>query len=156
MTGSFRKILFTTSVLAAASFAAAGGARAQDYGPQYGPPPGYANGPSEQVEVIAPRFREDSQQKLNGPLEKLSLSTAVSYSDLDLRTRDGARELRRRVYEAARDVCAELADAYPVYQLNGTHCFKEAYDNSMVRANAAITSARVAWRLSYEADYDRY
>lgn len=124
-------------------------AHAQPYG-SYGPyGPAYQSGPPEQVEVIAPRFREAPEQKLNGPLERVSLSTAVPYSDLDLATREGARELRRRVRDAAWNTCSQLADAYPVYQLNGTHCYREALDNALVRADAAITSARVDYRQAY-------
>ena len=128
-----------------------GSAHAQPYG--YGPPPGYVQGPPERVEVTVPRFREAPEQKLNGPLEKVSLSVQVPYSDLDLVSYRGARELRRRVREAAWNVCAQLGDAYLVYQLQGTHCYKEALDNALVRADAAITSARVDYRQAY---YDRY
>src|SRR5215469_3397677 len=95
-------------------------------GPGYGPPPGYQPGPGDQpsyqngpgypdngnesVEVIAPRIYPDQQQRLNGPLEKISASTAVPYSDLDLRTREGARELRHRVRDAAWNICMQLAN----------------------------------------------
>jgi UrcA family protein len=125
-----------------AAFAATS-ANAQDYA-SYGPPQ-YQNAPPESVIVEAPRFRADTS-KLNGPWEKVSLSNAVTYADLDLRTRDGAHELHRRVWEAAQNVCAQLADAYPVYEMNGTSCLKTAYENGTVRANAAITSVRVAYR----------
>jgi UrcA family protein len=102
------------------------------------------------VEVTAPRFHEDADgQRLNGPLEKVSLSTNVRYDDLDLSTRAGARELRFRVREAARDVCDQLAGAYQVYQLNGTSCFKTALENGLVRANSTIASERSYNRDAY-------
>lgn len=151
-----------TFLLGAASLILAGGARAQEYGPPpgapaYGPPPGYAAPPPdsvpETVEVTAPHYRVAPEQKLNGPLEKVSLSSAIPYDDLDLRTRAGARELKHRVFETAREVCGQLADYYPVYQLNGTHCFKDAYENGLVRADAAISAKRVEWRQSYYSDY---
>jgi UrcA family protein len=100
----------------------------------------------EEVQVIAPYYHAESTP-LNGPLEKISLSTAVRYDDLDLRTASGARELRWRVRDTARDVCAQLADAYPVYEANGTSCFKTALENAMLRADEAIRDAR---------DYERY
>mgnify|MGYP001552441322 CR=1 FL=1 len=109
-------------------------AAAQDYG--YGPP-----GPSEAVTVVAPPLNSEST-RLNGPLEKVSLSSTVPYSDLDLRTRSGARELRMRVRDTARDVCDQLADIYPVYQAQGTSCYKTALENATLRANAAIRDAR--------------
>lgn len=127
---------------------AAPAARAQDnYDQQYGP--GYY-GPNEDVEVIAPRFHEQSR-KLNGPLEKVSLSTRVRYSDLDLADWRDAQELRYRVRSAAHDMCAQLADAYPVYQLNGTSCIRDAVRDGLVRADRAIKEARFNAR-----EYGRY
>jgi UrcA family protein len=131
---------------------AAAPASAQGYGP-YGDDPGYDNGPPEDVIVTAPHFRSETAP-LNAPLEKVSLSTHVPYSDLDLASRSGARELRLRVREAARQVCGELADAYPVYQMNGTSCFKTALENGLVRANAAITTARQQARDEYYEGYE--
>ncbi len=121
-------------------------ANAQDYGP-YGPPV-YYGPPQEQLEVNAPRFREE-HVPLNAPLEKVSLSAAVPYGDLDLRSREGARELRYRVRDAAWQVCSNLAEAYPVYRATGTSCFKTAYDDAMVRADEAISTTRIAYRQSY-------
>ena len=46
----------------------------------------YSNGPTESVEVIAPRFHADSAP-LNGPMEKVSYSERVRYDDLNLLTR---------------------------------------------------------------------
>lgn len=168
-TGSSLKIIAIGSALGC--LLAVSSARAQDNSP-YGPPPGYQdnspygppanyqnNGPygpppgyedaNENVEVTAPRIHTDRTQRLNGPLEKISMSTAVPYSDLDLRTREGARELRHRVRDAAWNICMQLADAYPVYQANGTSCYRSAYENGMVRANSAINAVRVAYRQSY-------
>jgi UrcA family protein len=137
---------------AAALALSAAPASAQGYGP-YGDDPGYANGPPEEVEVTAPHFRQETAP-LNAPLEKVSLSTRVPYDDLDLATRSGAHELRLRVRDAARGVCEQLAGVYPVYQLNGTSCFKTALENGMVRANAAITTARQQARDEYYEGYE--
>lgn len=111
---------------------------AQDYGYD---DQSYSNGPSEQIEVIAPRYRAE-QRPVNAPPGKLSLSVAVHFGDLDLRTREGAHELRARVRDAARDVCDQLRDAYPVKQQPGTNCYKDAVDNAMARADSAIRDAR--------------
>src|SRR5439155_4736967 len=74
----------------------------------------YSNGPTESVEVIAPRFHADSAP-LNGPLEKVSYSERVRYDDLNLLTRRGVHEFRGRIWDTAQDVCVRLAEAYPVY-----------------------------------------
>ncbi|HEY5337290.1 MAG TPA: UrcA family protein [Rhizomicrobium sp.] len=96
---------------------------------------------SESVQVTAPRFRVDSS-RLNGPLERISLSTSVRYDDLNLRTRRGARMLKWRVRDSAQQVCTQLGEAYPVYQANGTSCYKTALQNGSLRADAAIRDAR--------------
>jgi len=111
---------------------------AQDYGSD---DQGYNSGPNEQIEVIAPRYRED-RTPLNAPPGKLSLSVAVHFRDLDLRTRSGAHELRARVRDAARDVCEQLHDEYPVKQAPGTNCYKDAVEQAMARADSAIRDAR--------------
>jgi UrcA family protein len=97
---------------------------------------------NEQIEVTAPHFRADNTQRLNGVLQKVSYSNIVHYDDLNLRTRSGARELRLRVRDEAQDVCARLAEAYPVREMQGTSCYKEALENALVRADAAIRDAR--------------
>jgi UrcA family protein len=123
-------------------------ALAQDYGP---PPPGAYVAPPEDVIVVAPhvpRFREEGSgpRLVNMPPEKISLSTNVRYDDLDLVSGGGARELRWRVSEAAHHVCGELREAYPLRQLQGTRCYRDALENGLIRANEAIATARhYAW-----------
>ena len=99
-----------------------------------------SNATTEQVIVVAPQFRSEPDL-LNLPA-KLSLSQNVSYSDLDLSTRDGARELRARVDETARDVCRQLKDAYPLKQQPLEHCYANAYRAAIERADEAIHDAR--------------
>ena len=95
----------------------------------------------ESVQVYGPRMHVE-RGPLNGPVEKVSASIIVHYADLDLRSRGGARELRIRVRDAAQEVCAQLADAYPFYAASGTSCYKTALNDAMVRADEAIDSAR--------------
>jgi UrcA family protein len=105
-------------------------ASAQDYGRS-----------DEEVDVYAPHYSAEPGH-LNGTLGKVSLSRPVRYDDLDLRTRDGAHELRMRVRDEARDICERLADIYPVYEANGTSCYKTAEQDALIKANAAISDAR--------------
>jgi UrcA family protein len=96
---------------------------------------------SEQVQVTAPHFRAESAP-LNGPLEKISLSSTVRTDDLNLRTRHGVRELRLRVRDEAKNVCTQLAQAYLVREAPGTSCYREAVDDAMEQADTAIDQAR--------------
>lgn len=125
------KSLLRTALVAGALGFAAMPALAQD--------DGYSG--NESVTVTAPRFHVEGNRMRPVP-EKVSLSTQVRYDDLDLRSRRGAHSLRLRVRDAAQDVCGQLADAYPFYQLNGTSCYKTALQDGMVRADAAIRDAR--------------
>ncbi|HWA90610.1 MAG TPA: UrcA family protein [Rhizomicrobium sp.] len=108
----------------------------------------YNNGP-ETIEVIAPRFNFE-RRPVGAPPGRLSLSQAVSYNDLDLRTRSGAHELRMRVRDTAQEVCARLAEEYPVKQAPGTNCYKTALDDAMARADTAIRDARNYTYAGYE------
>jgi len=117
---------------------------AQDYSP---PPPGAYAEPPEDVIVVAPRvprFREEGSgpRLVNLPPEKISLSASVRYDDLDLVSWGGAHALRGRVSETAHHVCGELRDAYPLRQLQGTRCYRDALENGLIRANEAIATAR--------------
>jgi len=122
-------------------------ATAQDYG--YGPPPGYDAGPpppEEGVIIVAPRFRYQPRPGVGVLPGTVSLSTRVSYSDLDLRTRGGARELRRRVRAAAADVCGQLGSAYGFQQLHLTNCLHDASDWGLRKADIQINNARIRER----------
>jgi UrcA family protein len=108
---------------------------------EYVPPAGYA--PSERLQVTAPWFHHEGT-RLNGIPDKISLSTRVRYDDLNLLSWNGADELRRRVRDAAQQTCMRLAEAYPVYTLNGTSCYKSALENGLLRADEAINDARIS------------
>jgi UrcA family protein len=102
------------------------------------------NTSSEKIEVYAPHFRVD-RPPLNGPVNKISLSRSVYYNDLNLRTASGARELRLRVHDMARDICSQLEDAYPVPEASGTSCYRTAVKDAMWRADDAIRDARYSY-----------
>jgi UrcA family protein len=117
---------------------------AQPYGAYAAPPP-------EEVIVTAPRpnlpnFREEGGgglRSMDVPPERVSLTTHVRYDDLDLTAPDGAYELRRRVRTAARQVCRNLAEAYPFYQISRSRgCYRDAVDRALVHADEAIQTAR--------------
>lgn len=141
MTNKFRSALLVAGAMLAAS-----AAMAQDYG--------YQNGPPEEVIVVAPDYFAHPaypSNQLGRPPEQTTLSMPVSYSDLDLSTREGAHELRARVRDAAHDICSELASRYPVRMANSEPCYKKAMESGLNRAESAIREARYDYR---EARYD--
>jgi UrcA family protein len=129
------------SLLAAGALILSGSAvLAQDYDDSYGP------GPDESIVVIAPRIRPDDSSL--APTSATKLSMQVRYDDLDLTTRDGARELRSRVRDAAQNVCETLADRFPHPAVPQEPCYKSAVASGLARADNAISDAR------HEANYE--
>jgi UrcA family protein len=118
-----------------------------DYGPgpsdNYGPPPPAYDqgGPPENVIVIAPPRTQTDHSSL-APTEITRLSLHVRYDDLDLRTAEGAHELRARVRDAAYDVCGRLVARFPHALPSTPSCFKQALAGGMNRADTAIHEAR--------------
>jgi UrcA family protein len=111
------------------------------------------NGPSEEVIVTGPDYYYHApypSSPLGRPPEQTTLSLPVSYSDLDLTTREGAHELRARVRDAAQDICSELASRYPIRMANSAPCYEKAVESGLNRAENAIHEAR------YDRDSYRY
>jgi UrcA family protein len=97
--------------------------------------------PSERVIVTAPRIRAD-RNYLNVPFQSVSLSATVHFADLDLCTGSGARALRERVRAAAKDVCDQLAGAYPYPMQGSPSCYHDAMANAQPKVDFAIGDVR--------------
>ncbi len=109
-------------------------------------------GPSDNVEVIAPRPRPEQRSEIGAPIVNVALSQPVRYDDLDLRSRRGAHELRERVRATARKLCNRLDFEYPVTVSGTPPCYRTTAQQALYRADLAIRDAR------YEQDsrgYDR-
>ena len=133
-------------LLAASAFGlalAVSSANAQDYNPNYAPPPGYgpASGPPEEITVYGPR-RHEQRGDLGAPIQDVAISQAVRFDDLDLRTEWGARELRHRIEYTARVMCQRLDTMYPIKADDSPPCYRTAVDQAMYQADSAISQAR--------------
>jgi UrcA family protein len=138
MTTSIRRLALAAA--AAGALFAGSAAFAQDDGNTNNV--AYTPADAESVIVEAPYNIQADRQKFGLPA-KLTASRAVPFSDLNLATRDGARELRQRVRAAAQDICRTLDDASGTHEQPGaTKCYEGALKNGMVRADAAIADAR--------------
>jgi UrcA family protein len=83
------------------------------------------------------------------PIVDMSISYGVSYAGLDLASAAGAAEIERRVTDAAKQACKEIAAKRPFLQFTTSEdqCAKAAADKAMVRvqdleAAAAKQSAK--------------
>lgn len=75
------------------------------------------------------------------PIEHLTLTWSVAYSDLDLRQPGTAIELQRRIHSRAKAVCHELDRLFPLSPPGGASCAKTAADAAMLQAQKLIASA---------------
>lgn len=115
-----------------------------------------AQTPLKEVTIIAkrtPHVEVVGKAPSGANIEVATLSRAVSYADLDIVSNAGATELKKRVTNTAKALCAELDKFYPrsVTLSETAACIKNATDNGMTLANAAI-SAKSATRTAGVTD----
>jgi len=78
------------------------------------------------------------------PIERLTLTWSVPFTDLDLSTHSGATELQKRVSARAQAVCEELDRLFPFTDPGGPSCVKEAAAGGWAQAQKLITAAERA------------
>jgi UrcA family protein len=66
----------------------------------------------------------------------------VSTAGLDLSSSAGAAALQKRVADAAKAACKELARQYPDSSTTDADCVKNATDKAMVKVNEAVAAAK--------------
>ena len=104
----------------------------------------FASPTTERVIVVGPRL---ARGLIGGDVVDVSLSRAVRVDDLDLRTAEGALELRARIRVAATQICSRLSRLYPIrVDTSAPNCFRRTVDGAMASADAAIHGARFAAR----------
>jgi len=102
----------------------------------------------EEMTVIAPHVhhRTIGRSYTGVPVEELSLSRVVDYSDLDLSRWTDVRRLDYRVRQAASAACNELnreypETLYPSYQSSDHSCVTKATDEGMAQARLVVAQA---------------
>ena len=82
------------------------------------------------------------------PVEVITVSHVMSYSNIDISTSSGAKVLEQRIEDAAKAACQDIDKLYPTPMrppVNATpSCEKAATDAAMIRAKAAIAAAEKA------------
>jgi len=102
----------------------------------------YAQEP-EGVTVTGSRVAKETigNSTVGAPIEQISLSYRVSYSDLDLATSGGKAALDKRVRVAADAACKEVSRLYPDAKPGDTACAKAAVDAAMVEVRKVEAAA---------------
>lgn len=82
------------------------------------------------------------RSSLGTPMERVTVTHRVSYSDLDLTTEAGAAKLKKRVRDTARMACKQLDDLYPTEAKNEQECTRTAIAQASSQVQSAISAAR--------------
>ncbi len=93
------------------------------------------------ITITAPRRTRLPSRSVNEGIELLSLSAAVGYRDLNLRTPDGRTALEKRVRDAAQEVCQELDRKYPGGTPDVRTCARDAHASAKRQIDAAVAKA---------------
>lgn len=132
--GALRRRFLHGAMLAASAVLAGGTALAQS---------------NESVTVVAPHMlvhKAVGQTYVGVPIEQVSLSRQVGFSDLDLTKQAGAVALKQRVSASAQESCAQLARLYPddidAPLPTNKSCEKDAVEAAMPQVEAAIEEAK--------------
>ena len=77
-------------------------------------------------------------------IEELRVKRTVSYANLDLTAPSGAAELRKRVMDAAKDTCEQIAAADPadLPSTSDYSCIRRVTERGLERANVAVAAAQ--------------
>jgi len=93
------------------------------------------------ITVTAPRRVQVGRSTIGAPIDLISLSRFVNFSDVDLRTPAGQAELDKRAMAAARSACQELERQYPNGTPDSLTCAKQARAATQGQIDAAIAAA---------------
>jgi len=96
--------------------------------------------PVEVVTVQAARSQKVAQTHYGVPVREITISSSVSYADLDLATPKGIKELEKRIRETATSSCKEMDVKFPVEGYGEADCIKHAVDGAMSEASKIIAA----------------
>jgi len=89
--------------------------------------------------VVKPAGKEAS----GVPIVEMSIAYGVSYAGLDLASAAGAAEIEKRVNDAAKEACKEIAAKRPLQQFDTSEaqCAKSAGDKAMFKVHELEAAA---------------
>ena len=103
--------------------------------------------PLKEIVVEAPRVQKGVDRTSTGvPIDLISVTHRVSYSDIDISTSSGAQVLTQRVKDAAAAACKEIDKLYPLREpMPGSRsCTDAAADAASAQVKAAVAAAEKA------------
>ena len=110
----------------------------------------YAN-MTEELTVTGAHVQERTvgRSEIGAPIDELSLSRTVDFSDLNLSRPGDAQMLDQRIQQAASTACSQLDQAfpeslYPSYQSDAADCVVQAIDEGREQARQVIAQLGAA------------
>jgi UrcA family protein len=97
----------------------------------------------EEITVVAPHEIERrvvGRSKIGAPIEQISLTHRVDFSDLNLAKPDDLATLRQRVADEAKLACDELDKLYPLDRdrARNRRCVRDTNNDAQAQINAAV------------------
>jgi len=101
----------------------------------------------EEVVVVAPRLfrREQVGRAASGaPIERISVTRRVSYSDLDLKLHADVMELERRVADMSKEACEQTDTLFRLENLEPStaECIRRTQDAAMLQVREAVAASQ--------------
>ena len=95
-------------------------------------------GSSPEVVIVTPPGRGPTRSAIGAPIQDVSLSASVRTDDLNLQSPVGWLELRDRVRQTARSLCARLRFQNPIGTPDEFHCAQRAVEKTSDRIDAVL------------------
>lgn len=102
--------------------------------------------PVEELTIIAPHQvhrKAVGRSTIGAPIEEISLTHKVDYSDLNLLKSQDVDTLKARVTDVAKEGCDELDQLYPFDKDSDKNrqCVRDATSQAMAQISAAVQAA---------------
>lgn len=99
---------------------------------------------SPEVVIVTVPHHGPVRSSIGAPIQDLSLSANVRTDDLNLQSPDGWLELRSRVRQTARGLCAHLRFQHPIGTPDEFGCVRRAVDNASDQIDASLRNGALA------------
>lgn len=127
------------TIIAALAIGISGSAAvAQDTGPGPWQPRRPVVNPAPEIVIVTPPSYGPMRSSIGAPIQDVSLSAAVWTGDLNLQSPADMIELRDRVWDTARRLCARLRFQHPIGMPDEFRCRRNAIANAFDQVDFAI------------------
>ncbi len=101
--------------------------------------------PVEEIAITAPHeivHKQVGRGSLGLPIETVTITHKVGYSDFNLKADSGVAALEVRIKSVAKQACHELDELYPDSRADNRRCEKSAIESAKAQMETAVATAR--------------